>query len=152
MRQPSSDQRACRVSLGYRLSAECKQLVASEALARPRFAVGLPLLFYESLGSRGRGCVFTIASVRSNRVVWAETLSDRLLMKGVLDRETITQMSRDGLVSVLHFDNVIPFRKPVRLNRLREFGAIDAANAVAPRRLKTSTLTAISGEAGVLAL
>jgi hypothetical protein len=116
------------------------------------FSAGVPLVFYESLGSNGRGCAFTLATVQSNRVVWAETLSARLLMKGVLNRESIMKISKNGLVSLLHFGSVIPLRQPVHLGRLRAMGAIDGANAVGPRRLNAQTLTSICTEANVLAL
>lgn len=116
------------------------------------FSTGVPIVFYESLGSNGRGCAFTLATVQSNRVVWAETLSARLLMKGVLKREYIMKISKDGLVSQLHFESIIPFRQPVRLDRLRAMGAIDGANAVAPRRLEGQTLIDICTEANILAL
>jgi GNAT superfamily N-acetyltransferase/predicted nucleic acid-binding protein len=116
------------------------------------FSVGTPLVFYESRGSNGRGCAFTLATVRSNRVVWAETLSARLLVKGALDLKTITKMSKDGLISLLHFESIIPFQQQVRLDRLRAMGAIDGANAVGPRRLDTQTLAAIASEANVLAM
>jgi predicted nucleic acid-binding protein len=116
------------------------------------FGVGLPLVFYESLPKGGRGCAFASAVVTTNRIMWAETLSDRVLLKGVLERETLVKMSKNGLVSMLRFDNAIALRKPVGLSRLRTLKAIDAANLVAPRRLDADILAALFSEADTLAL
>ena len=116
------------------------------------FGVGSPLVFYESLPQGGRGCAFTSAVVTTNRVVWAETLSDRVLLKGVLDRDAVMQMSKNGLISMLSFGNIIALRRPLYLARLRAIGAIDGANLVGPRRLDADLLAALFSEAEALAL
>ena len=116
------------------------------------FGVGSPLVFYESLPQGGRGCAFTSAVVTTNRVVWAETLSDRVLLKGVLDRDTVMQMSKNGLISMLSFGNIIALRKPLCLARLRAIRAIDGANLVGPKRLEADTLATLFSEAEALAL
>jgi len=116
------------------------------------FDIGSPLVFYESLTQGGRGCAFASAVVTTNRVVWAETVSDRVLLKGVLERETLAKMSKEGLISMLKFDHTVALRKPVGLARLRALKAIDAANLVGPKRLGSDTLAALFSEADALAL
>ncbi|MDA1311915.1 MAG: GNAT family N-acetyltransferase [Acidobacteria bacterium] len=116
------------------------------------FSVGSPVVFYESLSRGGRGSAFAAGVVVSNRLVWAETLPKRVFSKGVLDQNTVNKMSRNGLVSVLHFDNILDLPNPVPLSRLRALGAIDGANLVAPRRLESRTLCALLAEANALAL
>jgi hypothetical protein len=116
------------------------------------FDIGSPLVFYESLARGGRGCAFASAVVTTNRVVWAETVSDRVLLKGVLERETLARMSKEGLISMLKFDHIVGLRKPVGLPRLRALKAIDAANLVGPKRLSSDTLAALFSEADALAL
>jgi GNAT superfamily N-acetyltransferase/predicted nucleic acid-binding protein len=123
----------------------------SPARART-FELGSPVVFYESLPGGGRGGAFASGVVATNRVVWAETLSERVLLKGVLDRETIIRMSRKGLISMMTFEGAISFRKTVRLSRLRAINAIDGANLVAPRRLQPAELALLYSEAEALAL
>lgn len=113
---------------------------------------GTPVVFYESAKCAGRACAFASAVVTSNRVVWTQTLSDRVLVKGVLDRGELQSMSKKGLISMLNFDDVVMFRHPVGLKRLRDLKAIDAANAIAPRKLDPTIMTELLTEASVLAL
>lgn len=115
------------------------------------FSVGSVVVFYESLPDGGRGAAITAGVVVSNRLVWAETLPERVFRKGVLDRDTVGAMSHNGLVSVLHFDNILALPDPVPLSRLRVLGAIDGANLVAPRRLEAGTLGALLTEANAVA-
>lgn len=116
------------------------------------FGIGSPVVFYESLATGGRGCAFSSAIVATCRDVWAQTLSDRVLLKGVLERENIVEMSKNGLVSMLNFDNVIAFKRTVGLSRLRAIKAVDGANLVGPRRLDSDTLAALFAEADALAM
>lgn len=116
------------------------------------FDVGSPLIFYESRHNDGRGCAFASAVVAQSRVLWAEALSDRALLKGVLDRETIMRRSKNGQISMITFENAAVLKMPVPLRRLRNIGAIDGANLVAPRKLNTSVMTALFSEAGSLGL
>jgi predicted nucleic acid-binding protein/GNAT superfamily N-acetyltransferase len=116
------------------------------------FSVGSPVVFYESLSENGRGCAFACAVVISNRIVWAETLPKAVFLKGVLEPDAIRRLSRDGLISVLRFGNIFDLPRPVPLQRLRELGAIDAANLVAPRRLEPGILASVFLEADAIAL
>jgi predicted nucleic acid-binding protein len=111
---------------------------------------GSPVIFYESLSGRGRGCAFAGATITSNRLVWAETLSDRALRKGVLERDHLLKRSKNSLCSMIYFDNILLLPKSVPLMRLRALGAVDGANLVAPRKLNTDILGALLTEAHAL--
>ena len=116
------------------------------------FFPGAPVLFYESQHDHGRGAMFACATVRSARAIWADTVSKRYLHKGVLDEREIQRIAKDGLVSMFHFENILLFRQPVPLKRLRELGCADGANFVTARRLTTADLESILTEAKSLAL
>jgi GNAT superfamily N-acetyltransferase/predicted nucleic acid-binding protein len=116
------------------------------------FFPGAPVLFYESQYDHGRGAMFACATVRSARSIWADTVSKRYLRKGVLDEREIQRMARGGLVSMFHFENILLFRQPVSLKRLRDLGCADGANFVTARRLATADLESILTEAKSLAL
>ena len=113
---------------------------------------GIPVVFYESAPHGGRAAAFACATVKSNRIIWAETVSQRFLQKGVLDRSVVERCAKDGLVSMLHFENVLMFPRPVGLSRLRLLGAVDGANLVTTRRLTSERLLAILTEGNALAL
>jgi GNAT superfamily N-acetyltransferase/predicted nucleic acid-binding protein len=113
---------------------------------------GTPIVFYESASGNGRKAAFACATVKSNRVIWADTISERLLQKGVLSRTMIQKRSMDGLISLLHFENSLLFQHPIPFSRLREIGAVDGANLVTVQRLRPTVLAAILSEGGALAL
>jgi hypothetical protein len=113
---------------------------------------GIPVVFYESAGDGGRAAAFASATVRSNRIIWSETVSERLLQKGVLDRSMMERLSVGGLISILHFENVLLFQRAVPFKRLKQLGAADGANLVTIRRLAPSCISAILTEGKTLAL
>jgi hypothetical protein len=113
---------------------------------------GIPVVFYESASGNGRMAAFACATVRSNRVIWAETISERLLKKGVLSRTMIEDRSIEGRISILHFENILLFQHPIPFLRLKEIGAVDGANLITVQKLQPTVLAAILTEGGALAL
>jgi ribosomal protein S18 acetylase RimI-like enzyme/predicted nucleic acid-binding protein len=94
----------------------------SARLLRP----GLPILFYESLRSGGRGAVVAAARIVDATVLQKPQVSEEMLRRGVIEDVNLFSSSSDVLMTV--FDSVLCFPNPVSLRELRALGAVNAGN------------------------
>ncbi|HVB99346.1 MAG TPA: hypothetical protein VNJ12_08470, partial [Candidatus Dormibacteraeota bacterium] len=72
--------------------------------------------------------------------------SGALLRRGVLDRRELDRICSGKTVVASTIDNIMPFRHPVPLTRLRAVGAADGANFVTARPIRSQQLTQIVEE------
>ncbi len=107
---------------------------------------GTPILFYESSKGGGRMSVVAIARVIRSYLATPDQLNSDTERKGVLDKSTLEHFGRSRTKLVTVFDNVMKFRKPVSLNRLREIGCADGANFVTAKRLQPGELSMVVNE------
>ncbi len=107
------------------------------ALMRP----GLPILFYESKRSGGRGAIVAAARIVDATVVAKDQVSDDLLRRAVV--EDLDPLSASTEVLATSFDNLLRFPVPVPLEKLREIGAEGAANLRTTTALPNAALAVI---------
>jgi GNAT superfamily N-acetyltransferase len=96
---------------------------------------GTPILFYESQYRGGSASVRAIARIVRADLVSKEGAMQELLRRGVLDKKGLKTICLADTVVATTIDNIMLFRKPVLLTRLRALGAVDGANVVTARRL-----------------
>lgn len=106
------------------------------ALMRP----GLPILFYESIRSGGRGAIVAAARIVDATVVAKQQVPDDLLRRAVV--EDLDPLSSSVDVLATTFDDLLRLPSPVSLEVLRAIGAAGPANlqtttAVASQELGT---------------
>ncbi|HWA88556.1 MAG TPA: GNAT family N-acetyltransferase [Rhizomicrobium sp.] len=109
----------------------------SAPLLRP----GLPILFYESLRSGGRGAIVAAARIIDATVVRKEQVSDEQLRRAVV--EDVSPLSASSDVLATSFDNLLRFPKPVMLSELRALGAAGTANYQTSTAVTAAHLSAI---------
>ncbi len=110
------------------------------------FTRGIPILFYESAHKGGSASVTAAARVVRAELVSKDGANQELLRRGVLDRKTLKNICLSETVVATTIDNILLFRNPVRLERLRSLGAIDGANLVTARLLRADVLIQIAEE------
>jgi GNAT superfamily N-acetyltransferase/predicted nucleic acid-binding protein len=110
---------------------------------------GIPVLFYESGRKGGSASVIAAARVIRTEVVSRDGANQELLRRGVLDRKSLKKICLAETVVATTIDNIMLFKNPVRLEKLRAIGAIDGANLITARSLKAKQLIQIVEE-GVL--
>jgi GNAT superfamily N-acetyltransferase/predicted nucleic acid-binding protein len=111
-----------------------------------RMKPGALILFYESLKSKGRGCVVAIARITYSKVVSKADALDTAQRRGVLDRRTLEMRSVYRDVTETSFDNIFILGSPVPLKRLRELGCADGSNLISPRVISFEKLIQIVAE------
>jgi predicted transcriptional regulator len=104
------------------------------------FERGAIVVFYESGRSGGRKAAIALARIRSAEVVTKSRVGEGLIESGVLDEADLSEITSGEEVTALSFDNVIRFKRPVPLERLRRLGCIDKANAVTSRAITPAQL------------
>jgi ribosomal protein S18 acetylase RimI-like enzyme/predicted nucleic acid-binding protein len=109
----------------------------SAALLRP----GLPILFYESVRSGGRGAIVAAARIVDAIVVRKDQISGGLLRQAVVEDFKPLSASADVLATT--FDNLLRFPKPVSLAELRSLGAASSANLQTSTAVTAARLSAI---------
>lgn len=108
------------------------------------------ILFYESGGGGGRASVVAVARVRSSERHTKMEISSEMLRHGVLDSDGIKELTAFESIAVTTFDAVIPFERPVPLDRLRQLGCVDGSNLVCAKPLANEQLVAILEEGFLL--
>ncbi|MGA2511625.1 MAG: GNAT family N-acetyltransferase [Candidatus Acidiferrales bacterium] len=111
------------------------------------FQKGVPLIFYESGHRGGRSCAIAVARIKDAAVVKKTDVPPSLLRHGVIETNAMDDLSSTDDVAAVTFDNVMLFRTPVKLARLRELGAIDRANLITSRAITHDQLVQILTEA-----
>lgn len=102
---------------------------------------GVPILFYESKRSGGRGAIVAAARIVDATVLPKERVSDELLRRAVVDDLEPLTTSADVLAT--SFDSLIRFPNPVALDTLRELGADGTSNLQTTTALPNALLAAI---------
>lgn len=102
---------------------------------------GLPILFYESVRSGGRGAIVAAARIVDATVVQKNQVPEELLRRAVV--EDVNPLSASTEVLATTFDNLLRFPRPVPLAELRILGATTAANFRSSTALSAEHLTAI---------
>ena len=107
------------------------------ALMRP----GVPILFYESKRSGGRGAIVAAARIADATVMAKQQVPDDLLRRAVV--EDLDPLSASSDVLATSFDNLLRFPAPVTLDTLRTIGADGSANLQTTTALTSARLNSI---------
>jgi len=107
---------------------------------------GTPVLFYESLRKGGQGCVTAIARIIRAELVSKDAANQELLRRGVLDKKGLKNICLAKTVVATTIDNIMLFKNPVPIARLRSLGAIDGTNLVTARPLSAEQAIQIVDE------
>jgi predicted nucleic acid-binding protein/GNAT superfamily N-acetyltransferase len=111
-----------------------------------RMTAGTPILFYESQGGNGRGCVIALARISESRVISKVEALGKVKLRGVLDDRTLEQRSVGEEVTETSFDNIFLFKSPVSLKRLRQLGCADGSNLVSAKSVSFDKLVQVVKE------
>jgi ribosomal protein S18 acetylase RimI-like enzyme/predicted nucleic acid-binding protein len=101
----------------------------------------VPVLFYESKRSGGRGAVVAAARIVDATVVPKEQVPDDLLRRAVV--EDVEPLSASEDVLATSFTNLLRFPAPVSFAKLREIGAAGTANLQTTSGISAAALSAI---------
>jgi GNAT superfamily N-acetyltransferase len=102
---------------------------------------GMPIVFYESRRSGGRGAAVAAAVVTDVTVVPKQQVSNDMLRRAVVDDVEPLSTSEDVLATT--FESVLPFPAPVTLETLRGIGAVGTTNLQTATELSASSLQVI---------
>lgn len=101
------------------------------------------IAFYESQGkskARGRSAAIAIGRILRRYLASKEAALQLAQLRGVLSESEIKEKAGRGDLCVVEFDNLMLFREPVGLARLKEIGCADGAHLVTARALSNSAL------------
>ncbi|WP_376096044.1 GNAT family N-acetyltransferase [Roseomonas sp. CCTCC AB2023176] len=101
----------------------------------------MPILFYESVRSGGRGAVIASARIVDGIIVNKTRLPAQQMRRSVI--EDVDSFSSSEEVLVVTFNNVLRFPRPVNLPKLRLIGAVGPNNLVTTTPISSETLVAI---------
>ena len=104
------------------------------------FEKGTAVIFYESGKANGRSAAIAVARVKNSTVVSKRKIAQSLIECGVLDEQELTEITSGEQLAAITFDNVMKLKQPVGLNKLRELGCVDGANAVTSRTISSAQL------------
>lgn len=107
---------------------------------------GIPVLFYESGDKGGSSSVIATARIVRSEVMSKDGADHDSLRRGVLDRKSLKNICLSETVVATTIDNIMLFKSPVKLERLRAIGAIDRANLVTARSLSAAQMIQIIEE------
>lgn len=101
------------------------------------------IIFYESTGpgkSKGRSAAIAVGRIQRRYLASEAAASGLAQLRGVLSDSDIQAMAKGQKLCVTEFDNLMRFRKPIPLAKLKEIGCADGANLVTARSLETTAL------------
>jgi GNAT superfamily N-acetyltransferase len=107
----------------------------------PMMRPSVPILFYESERTGGRGAIVAAARIVDATISPKEQVSDDVLRRGVVEDLTSLTVSTDVLAT--SFDSLIRFPNPVSLDTLRQLGADGSSNLRTATALPNVLLAAI---------
>lgn len=113
--------------------------------ARNAMRPGLPILFYESGKNGGRSAVVAVGRIVDSVLVPKEATSGDMVQRVVVD--DLSYFSAVDEVLMTSFDNLIPFPTPVRLAKLKEWGATGSSNLISATAISHENLARIIGAA-----
>lgn len=107
----------------------------------PLMRPGVPILFYESKRSGGRGAVVAVTRIVDATVIAKQQVPDTLLRRAVV--EDLEPLSATEDVLATSFDNLLRFPSPVSLEALRRLEATGTANLQTTTAVTSERLSAI---------
>lgn len=107
----------------------------------PLMRPGVPILFYESKRSGGRGAIVAGGRIVNATILLKEQVPDELLQRAVV--EDLDPLSTSSDVLATSFDNLIRFPNPVTLDTLRQLGAAGSSNLQTTTPLPNAQLAEI---------
>ena len=107
---------------------------------------GTLILFYESKHPRGRGEVVAIARVRRVYLKEVSELGAADLDQSVLTPDTVPQIGRSPVKTVMVFDNAFPLISPISLDRLQDLGCGRATDLITTHPISDTQLQSILAE------
>ena len=107
----------------------------------PLMRPGVPILFYESKRSGGRGAIVAGGRIVDATIVPKGRVSDELLQRAVV--EDLEPLTTSSDVLATSFDSLIRFPNPVTLDTLRQLGAAGSSNLQTTTLLPNAQLAAI---------
>lgn len=107
---------------------------------------GTPLVFYESSRKGGRSSAIAAARVVDSHLMFKRDVAPSVRRRGVVEESTLERLSTSNTVAATTFDNIMVFKCPVPLRRLREIGCVDRANFVTARPVSARKLAQILKE------
>ncbi|MBV1865730.1 MAG: GNAT family N-acetyltransferase [Rhodobacteraceae bacterium] len=93
------------------------------------------ILFYESIRSQGRGAIVAAANVASVLLQDKSKISQGQMKRTVLD--SVEKLSATEQVTLVTFNSLLRFPRPVTLERLKQLGAHTGQNFVSATRIAT---------------
>jgi predicted nucleic acid-binding protein/GNAT superfamily N-acetyltransferase len=99
------------------------------------------IAFYESRRSKGRGAVVAIARIVEVTSVAIEDIPEIMQRAAVVDEPT--KLTKSARVLVTQFDNLLPLKNPVNIEKLREFGCVSKSNLVSASPISAAQLEKI---------
>lgn len=109
-------------------------------------APGTPILFYESAEGGGRKSVIAVGRATETHLLTDDQLDPDTKRKGVLDAVGLKHIGVSESKLATAFDNIMPFKKAVPLDKLREIGCADGANFVTAKRIASHQLVRVIHE------
>jgi ribosomal protein S18 acetylase RimI-like enzyme len=107
----------------------------------PMMRSGVPMLFYESKRSGGRGAVIAAARIVDATILRKEGVPDALMRRAVV--EDLEPLSTSTEVLATSFESLIQFPNPVGLDTLRQLGVIGTSNLRTTTPLPNDLLAAV---------
>lgn len=101
------------------------------------------IVFYESAGptkSKGRSAAIAVGRIQRRYLADESAAIGLAQLRGVLSDNDIHAMAQGQKLCVTEFDNLMKFRRPVELAKLKEIGCADGAHLVTARQLDTKAL------------
>ena len=109
-------------------------------------APGTPILFYESSEGGGRKSIIAVGRTTASHVISDDKVNPDTKRRGVLDAGGLKHIGASKSKLVTSFDNIMVFKKPVSLGKLREIGCADGANFVTAKQISSHHLIEIIRE------
>lgn len=110
-------------------------------------ASGTPILFYESSDGGGRKSIVAVGRATESRILTDDQVNSDTRRRGVLlDTGSFKNIGVSNKKLATYFDNIMPFKNPVRLAILRKIGCADRSNFVTARRVEPNHLIEVINE------
>jgi GNAT superfamily N-acetyltransferase/predicted nucleic acid-binding protein len=107
---------------------------------------GAPLLFYESGRGRGKSSIIAAARIVRSSLIFKTEISPSVQRRGVVEKDTLSRLSKSERAVATTFDNIMIFKNPVSIQRLREIGCVDRTNLVTAQHVSHRCLARILSE------
>lgn len=107
---------------------------------------GTLILFYESSDGGGRKSIVAMGRTTESHLLTGNKVNSDTKRRGVLDTKALKHIGGSETKLVTAFDNIMVFKKPVPLDKLREIGCADGANFVTAKRIEPHHLKRITNE------